>query len=199
MPKYLVNESELRPLGKAGRPTQYKKEYCHQVRRMVRNCWQDREIADFFDIGETTLYKWKKIHPEFREAFSEPLDDKVATENVAKSLFRRATGYTYEQEKLVMVGRGQVKKYRYWVHLPPDPRSIEFWLKNKAPDVWRERSEMKVDQTVISKDMREAENLLAHATPEEIETIRQLYEEIEERVKKNKPPMIDGKAEEVEE
>ena len=74
-------------------------------------------------------------------------------ERVVRSLYQRAVGYTIEQNKIVMVG-GKPEIVTYKEHVPPDTTSMIFWLKNRRPAEWREKSEVfyKHDAGAMSDD-----------------------------------------------
>jgi hypothetical protein len=58
---------------------------------------------------------------------------------VERSLYERANGYNYEAVKIFMpAGSKQPVVVHYIEHLPPDPTSAMFWLKNRDPDNWRD-------------------------------------------------------------
>lgn len=105
----------------------------------------EREIAQAFEVSEETLRRWKHQHPEFCGAIKigkEPADDRVE-----QSLFRRATGYSFESVKIFQYEGNEVV-VPYTEHIPPDPASMFFWLKNRRPDQWRD----KIQQEVTGKD-----------------------------------------------
>ena len=43
-----------------GRPTKYKAEYAEQARKLCLLGATDMEMADFFEVSEFTINKWKK-------------------------------------------------------------------------------------------------------------------------------------------
>jgi hypothetical protein len=51
--------------------------------------------------------------------------------------YQRANGYTYDAVKIFMpAGSKQPVVVHYTEHLPPDPTSATFWLKNRDPENW---------------------------------------------------------------
>ena len=94
------------------------------LRGWARAGLTDQQIAKNMDISTTTLYQWKKDHPEISEALKESKD--VADYQVENSLYRLATGYVDSEGK--------------W-H-PPNITAIIFWLKNRKPQEWREKREL---------------------------------------------------------
>jgi len=123
---------------KPGRPSKYKDDFPAQAKRLAKLGLTDEEMASFFEVSLATLSNWKNEHPEFLEALKggkSPADGKVA-----ESLYRRATGYKHKAVKLFFDSKtGQVVEHEYTEHYPPDPTSMIFWLKNRRPDLWRDR------------------------------------------------------------
>lgn len=106
----------------AGRKTLYKQEYDEQVRKLCLLGLTDADLAKHFEIDETTLYEWKKVHPTFSQAIRDGKEN--ADIEVADKLRNKATGF-YEEEK----------------YFPPDTTAAIFWLKNRHPRAWRDRVE----------------------------------------------------------
>ena len=84
----------------AGRPSSYRAEYVEQALKLCRLGATDRELADFFDVAESTLNLWKLEHAEFSESLKRGKAE--ADAEVADKLFRRATGYSHEAVKIFM-------------------------------------------------------------------------------------------------
>ena len=78
-----------------GRPTDYLPEYCTQVKKLCLLGATDKEIADFFEVTETTINNWKIDHPEFFESIK--AGKITADSEVAGSLFKRAMGFEYDE------------------------------------------------------------------------------------------------------
>ncbi|WP_398457392.1 helix-turn-helix domain-containing protein [Sphingomonas albertensis] len=109
----------------------------------------DRDIADLFEVSERTLYRWKHTHPEFAAALV--VGKEVADARVEQSLYRRATGYTYDSSKFHM-HEGCVIVTPYEEHVPPDTTAAIFWLKNRKPEAWRDKTTVEHE---LPKDMGE--------------------------------------------
>ncbi len=144
----------------AGRPTDYKEEYCVQAEKLCKLGATDKEIADFFDVTESTVNLWKIEHPEFSESVKK---GKIwADAEVAHSFHKRATGYKYDEvtyEKLAEAEGGmkagaegdieETKKeiYRRKVvtkEVPPDGGAALNLLKNRQKDKWRDKQEVDI-------------------------------------------------------
>lgn len=134
----------------AGRPTDYHDTYPEKVYKLCLLGATDLEIADFFEIAESTLYLWKKEHTEFSEAIKR--GKLTADAEVANSLFKRANGYQYDEVTYEKIGDGDTKvevgetgmesvkqdKFRKKVvtkEVPPDVAAQNIWLKNRRGKV----------------------------------------------------------------
>jgi hypothetical protein len=54
-------------------------------------------------------------------------------------LYQRAVGYSYDAVKIFMPAGAKKPIYAHYVeHVPPDPTSMIFWLKNRDPARWRD-------------------------------------------------------------
>lgn len=132
-----------------GRPTDYLPEYCEQVYKLCLLGAIDKQIADFFEIAESTLNNWKKEYPEFMESIKRGKD--IANCEIAKSLYDRARGATLKKQVAF-----KLKKYNENVQrledaveiveveeqTPPDTTALIFWLKNRFPVKWRDKQEV---------------------------------------------------------
>jgi hypothetical protein len=121
---------------KGGRPSSFKPEYVEQARKLTQLGATDREVAEFFDVAESTVSLWKNTHPEFSEALK--LGKEASDNRVEKSLYRRAVGYSYDAEK-IFTYEGEPVRVPYVEHVPPDTTACIFWLKNRRRDEWRDR------------------------------------------------------------
>ncbi len=119
-----------------GRPTKFKAEYIEQAEKLCRLGATDKEVSDFFDVSESTLNKWKLDHPEFSESLKR--GKTIADAEVADKLFKRATGYSHDAIK-IMQYEGQPIEVPYTENYPPDTTACIFWLKNRRPDIWRDK------------------------------------------------------------
>lgn len=128
-----------------GRPTKYKPEYCEQAEKLCRLGATDIEIADFFDVEVRTLYRWKGEHEQFCQALK--AGKEISDERVERSLFARANGYEHDEVDIRVVG-GAIVQTPIRKYYPPDTTAAIFWLKNRRPDLWRE----KVDHTLANPD-----------------------------------------------
>lgn len=122
-------------MASAGRPSKYLPEYAEQAAKLAKLGATDIEIADFFKIGKSTLNRWKAEHDGFRASIKTA--KKEADARVERSLYERACGYEHE-EVHVSNYQGAVTLTPIRKIYPPDTAAAAFWLKNRAPDRWRE-------------------------------------------------------------
>lgn len=123
-----------------GRPTDYKLSFCKKAQKLCEGGATDVEVADCLDISSTTLYRWKAEHPEFREALK--AGKAVADDRVERSLYNRAVGYTFDSTKIFMPAGANEPVYApFREHVPPDVTAAIFWLKNRQPEQWRDKSQ----------------------------------------------------------
>lgn len=121
-----------------GRPTDYRQEFDRQAEKLCQLGATDEDLADFFEVSTRTIYRWKLAHPTFCQATK--IAKEAADDRVEMSLYRRATGYTFDSEK-VFQHQGEIVRAETREHVPPDPTSMIFWLKNRRKEQWRDRSE----------------------------------------------------------
>jgi len=127
------------------RPTKFKPEFVAQAEKLCRLGATDIEVADFLEVDVRTLYRWKGEHEEFCQALKAGKD--VSDERVERSLFSRATGYEHDEVDIRVVGGGivetPIRKF-----YPPDTTAAIFWLKNRKPEQWRDKTESAITADV---------------------------------------------------
>lgn len=111
-----------------GRPAKYDKAMLPVVKAMVKLGAVEHEIAEEIGIGITTLRLYARKYKEFSEALKMPAG--AANGRVKGALFAKATGYSYEEERIVVV-KGVVKRVKVMVHVPPSDRAIDLWARTK--------------------------------------------------------------------
>ncbi len=136
--KPAAGTAAAKPKAKTGRPSRYRAEYAQQAVKLCRLGAIDKDLANFFGVSEQTLNAWKKAHPEFVESLKEGKE--AADAEVAEKLFRRATGYEHKAVKIVADAKtGAEHQVEYVERYAPDTTACIFWLKNRRPDLWRDR------------------------------------------------------------
>lgn len=121
-----------------GRPTKFSPEYVHQVEKLCKLGATDDGLAEFFEVTVSTINLWKQKHPEFSESLKR---GKITADSaVAASLYKRAVGYSHPAVK-IFNNQGEPLVVDYTEHYPPDTTACIFWLKNRQPQLWRDRIE----------------------------------------------------------
>lgn len=128
-----------------GRPTAYREEFEEQVFKLAKSGMTDKQMADFFNVCESTFYNWLNEKQKFLESVKKGKDAFDST-NIEKSLKHRALGYTHDEEK-VFCSNGEIITHTTKKHYPPDVGAIAFWLKNRAPERWKEKQDVEMDIT----------------------------------------------------
>lgn len=141
---------------KTGRPSKYRPEFAKQAAKLCKLGATDMELADFFECGIPTLYRWRAEHPEFQNAIK--LGKQDIDERVERSLYQRAVGYSHPDVH-VSNFQGNVTLTPIVKHYPPDVAAAFIWLKNRQPEKWRDKHEVehsgKVDLAQVLKEARE--------------------------------------------
>jgi hypothetical protein len=141
-----------------GRPTKYKAAHCKPAKLLAKAGATNFELAQFFEVDTSTIVLWMLQHPKFSTAVKTGRGP--ADRRTERSLFERANGYTYESEEIHLVDHviedtipaeieggkptqritrtKRVLRVPLVKHVPPDPTSIIFWLKNRRKDRWRD-------------------------------------------------------------
>lgn len=112
--------------------------YLDRIKIWMAKGATQKEVAEKLMISEAALYKWKGMHAELKESLEAPqgyVDDQVEA-----ALLKRCMGYDYEEvTRWQTIGRnGELiwLEKRSTKHLPPDPSSVQFWLRNRRPAEW---------------------------------------------------------------
>lgn len=128
------------------RPSKYQAVFCEQSEKLCKLGATDRELADFFEVSESTLNLWKLEYPEFSESLKHGKE--VADQRVEQSLYHRAMGYSHDAVH-VSNYQGEVTLTPIIERYPPDTTACIFWLKNRQPEQWRDVQ--KIEQTLTVK------------------------------------------------
>lgn len=134
-----------------GRPTKYKPEYDDQVYKLCLLGATDEEIANFFEVSESTINLWKLDHEKFSESIKR--GKSIADGNIADRLYQRAFGFEHPDEEIKVVSMGagmgsSIERVPVTKVYPPDTTAAIFWLKNRQSKKWREKSEVEQVQRI---------------------------------------------------
>lgn len=118
--------------------SRYHPDYVRQAQAMCQLGATDRDLADYFEVTTRTIMRWQAQYPEFSAALNRGKD--AADDRVERSLYARATGYTYDSEK-IFNNDGVITRVNTIEHVPPDVTACIFWLKNRRPAEWRDKTD----------------------------------------------------------
>lgn len=144
---------------KVGRPSVYKAEYAKQAYKLCLLGATDKKMADFFEVDERTINRWKESQVEFCQSIKKGKD--LADAEIASSLFHRAKGYSCKDTKFATHEGKITDAKEFTKNYPPDTTAQIFWLKNRQKENWRDKQDMEVsgqlDVRDVSKEDRQAQ------------------------------------------
>lgn len=146
-----------------GRAAKYTPELAEEFVSYIREGDNELTAAKKIDVGKSTVAKWKKDYPDFLESIKRARREISAKQvkDVEKSLYKRAVGYPYVEEKIVkkpfnktdgegnIIGTEEriVERTTQVKTVLPDVAAIIFFLTNRCPERWKNKQvqESKVD------------------------------------------------------
>lgn len=141
---------------KTGRPASYRPTFPEKAQSMFARGATAAEVAKSLKISISTLYQWQQDKPAFSEAVTR--GKAQADELVEQSLFKRSIGYQHPDTHFSTF-QGMVTATPFTKHYPPDTAAAVFWLKNRKPKEWRDRTEIQLEQEVAGVDAQTLEML----------------------------------------
>lgn len=139
---------------RVGRPTKFNEAITEKILQLCTAGKTTDQIAEIIGVNPRTIYNWMSSKPEFYQSLKE--SKQAADEIVEASLFHRATGYRDSWEKEVVTKDGQVVTVTEELRVPPDTTAAIFWLKNRQPENWRDKTEVEVSalKTMSDEDLK---------------------------------------------
>lgn len=125
-------------MGKRGRKSGFNEKVRETFLRLLAKGNTEVEIADIIGVTTRTLQLWKGKNADLLRAVKEAKH--AADQLVEASLFSRATGYSHPETK-VFCSEGSIVTHEMEKHYPPDTQAAMFWLRNRQPERWREKTE----------------------------------------------------------
>lgn len=121
------------------------------------------DLAKALQVSESTISKWLDEHHDFNFAwFTGRI---VMDSKVAKSVYTTAVGYTLDLYDTKVVDGILVDVIKQ-VHVPPNPRSQEYWLNNRQPKYWSSTVDYVPPPPTPLLNEEELENLYASGLSE---------------------------------
>jgi len=122
-------------MAKTGRKSKYDTEvkpHLKEIETAVKNGATVAEIANAFNISESTIYKYKAEKKEFSAAFARGRASIVI--EIRGALLKKALGYEYTEEKKIgrkdANGENIVVVEKYKKHQPPSETAAAMLLRN---------------------------------------------------------------------
>ena len=103
----------------------------------ARDGLTDEQIAGNIGINTSTLYDWKNKFSEISEALKKGKE--VVDIQVENALLKRALGYDFQETRVEKSDKDGTKIIQTLKHIPADTTAQIFWLKNRRPDLWRDK------------------------------------------------------------
>ena len=164
------------------RPSKYHPDISIPIAQaLAREGLIDPQISKALGVSRSTLNRWKREFPEFRDALKE--SKALADSKVENMLYKKAIGDIKVTKTRIETIPGKpekdpetgklvpTQKQKRWVEsttLAPDTTSQIFWLKNRRPDRWRDKQEIMVEERPAVQDLTDEElnMLLASYEPD---------------------------------
>lgn len=111
----------------------------NQIREWVLCGLTNEQVAANMGIALSTFYEWCNRSAEFVDAIKSTKE--IADIQIENALYKRAKGYTVLLNKQKVTKDGLVISYQEEQHVAPDTTAQIFWLKNRKPNIWRDKVE----------------------------------------------------------
>jgi len=131
-----------------GRKSEYSESLLPAVRKLCALGATDKDLAEALGVSEQTINNWKGAHEDFSIALKEA--KALSDSAVERSLFERATGYSHPDVHISNF-QGDVTTTPITKHYAPDTTACIFWLKNRKPKEWRDKTENDVNIPGLSE------------------------------------------------
>jgi hypothetical protein len=150
--KKAKHASPAKPKRKIGRISRYEPGMLDIAHSACLAGATDELLAEQLGVSTTTLYEWKHAHPEFADAIKR--GKHPANNRVASALYERAKGATWTEEVPIKVKEvvyvdgkkisetERVEIVEVTKRAPPDTTAGIFWMKNRRPDMWRDKQDV---------------------------------------------------------
>ena len=151
-------------MAKAGRKSKYRTHVEPFLARITAWCKAgalEKDLCKKLGISESALNDYKTRFPELSQAI---IDGKMEPDDLVEStLLKRALGYTYEEVKTTSFADNKDSRRQLVIRttheVSADVRAMIFWLKNRRPQRWRDRSELGIDEAIPIRMIKEEEGL----------------------------------------
>lgn len=121
----------------------------------ARDGLTDEQIAEKCGISRSTLMEWKTRYPDISDTLKRGKE--VVDIQVENALLRRALGYRYDEvtkEEQIDRNSGERKLVTTKIvtkEIQPDVTAQIFWLKNRRPDIWRDKQREEAAESATAR------------------------------------------------
>ena len=129
-----------------------------KIEGWARDGLTDEQIAENMGICRDTLIEWKKKYSDISDTLKRGKE--VVDRQVENALLKRALGYRYTETTKERIDGSFVVTKTVEKEVVPDTTAQIFWLKNRKPDVWRDKQNLQVEGSL---------NTASSLTDEELE------------------------------
>lgn len=119
------------------------------IEAWARDGLTDEQIASNIGITRSTLFEWKKKYSDISDTLKRGKE--IVDIQVENALLKRALGYQYKEVKTeeYETEDGPGKRVTTTMkEVAPDTTAQIFWLKNRRPEVWREKQNVELSGEV---------------------------------------------------
>jgi hypothetical protein len=116
----------------------------------ARDGLTDEQIANNIGIKRQSLYDWKKKYPDISDALKKGKE--VVDRAVENALLKKALGYKYIEVTKELIGSEMFVTKEVVKEVQPDTTAQIFWLKNRRPDLWRDRKDLEAKVDLNQQD-----------------------------------------------
>lgn len=127
------------------------------IERWYRNGSTDEEVSQKLNISKTTLYKYVEDHSELSELRKKSKE--IIDSEVEEALLKKSLGYEYTETTREERWNNDTKKYEMAItkevtkQVAPDTTAMIFWLKNRQPELWKDKHEVKHSGSLKLEDI----------------------------------------------
>lgn len=122
------------------------------VEAWARNGLTDEQIAKNLNIAYSTFKEYKNKYSAFSATLKKGKE--IVDYEVENALLKRALGYKYDEVTKELIedketGKSELKVTKIVTkEVIPDTTAQIFWLKNRKPEEWRDKKEVKHDGNI---------------------------------------------------
>ena len=119
----------------AGRPNKYEshvKPRFNEIFEWLQAGATEKEIAENLGVNQKVFCKYKKLYSELNELCKK--GRRLPVQAIKAALYRRATGFKYEETKYIEDSEGYWKRETFTKYSVPDPTAALMLLKHWDQD-----------------------------------------------------------------